>query len=125
MSLGFKNNDPAQTGFQLLEDLSTGYWYSQVLFTALELELFRYLENGVSTALDLASAADCKPKELVRLLKAMERIGLVTEQNKNYCNSQLASLFLVPDKKDFMGDFFLYRQYMHPQWEGLTQKVSA
>ncbi|MBU2452491.1 MAG: methyltransferase domain-containing protein, partial [Proteobacteria bacterium] len=99
------------------------YWYSQVLFTAIELELFRYLENGSSSVEDLAIAAACKPEELLRLLKAMERMGLVMNQNGNFYNTQVAALYLVPDKKDFMGDFFLYRQYMIPQWKSLTQKI--
>lgn len=125
MSFGFKNNDPAHTGFQFLEDLSTAYWYSQVLFTALELELFLFMEKGFCSVEDLSTAATCHPEELVRVLKAMERMGLVTCQEGNFYNAQVASLFLVPGKKEYMGDFFLYRQYMRPQWEKLTQKISS
>jgi predicted metal-binding protein len=124
MSFGFKNNDPAHTDFQFLEDLSMAYWYSQVLFTALELELFRFMEKSFCSVEDLAKAAACNPDELLRLLKAMERIGLVTNQDGNFYNAQVASLFLVPGKKEYMGDFFLYRQYIRPQWEKLTQKIS-
>ncbi|WP_457550994.1 DUF2284 domain-containing protein [Desulfobacula sp.] len=123
MSFGFKNHDPAQTGFQFLEDLSTAYWYSQVLFTALELELFSFLDKGLCSVKDLATAATCDPYQLVRILKAMDCMGLVTIQNDCFYNSQVASLYLVPGKKDYMGNFFLYRQYIRSQWENLTQKV--
>lgn len=125
MSFSFKNINPAHTGFQFLEDLSTAYWYSQVLFTALELELFRFMEKGLCSVKDLAEASTCKEEELARLLKAMERMGLVTCQKEKFYNAQVSSLFLVPGKKDYMGDFFLYRQYMSPQWKKLTQKVSG
>ncbi|OGR23279.1 MAG: hypothetical protein A2277_04210 [Desulfobacterales bacterium RIFOXYA12_FULL_46_15] len=120
-----KNNDPAHTGFQFLEDLSTAYWYSQVLFTALELELFGFMDKGINSVKDLAAAAGCKDDGLARVLKAMQRMGLVISRKGGVYNSQAASYFLVPGKKDYMGDFFLYRKYMRPQWEKLTQKISG
>ncbi len=124
MSFGYKNHDPAHTCFQFLEDLSTAYWYSQVLFTAIELELFSLMEKNFCSVEDLAKTALCNPEELLRLLRAMEGMGLVKSQNGNFYNAQVASLFLVPGKKDYMGDFFLYRQCMRPNWGKLTQKVS-
>lgn len=124
MPSDFKNNDPAHRDFQYLEDLSTAYWYSTVLFTAIELELFFHMEKGLSSTDDLARAALCRETELIRLLRAMERMALVTRHDDQWYNSQVSSLFLVPGKPDYMGDFFLYRQYMRPNWEKLTQKVS-
>ncbi len=125
MTFGFKNNDPAHTGFQFLEDLSTAYWYSQVLFTALELELFKFMDKGLCSPKDLAQALRCDEVDLVRLLTAMKKIGLVTSRNGNFYNTQVASYFLVPGKRDYMGDFFLYRQYMSPCWKKLTRKISG
>ena len=122
--------DPAQTGFQVLENMATAYWTSQVLFTALELELFRHLEAGADTCGSLAEAAGCDPSALARLLEALKSLGLVdgpkdSGRRGQYWNSQVAALYLVPGKPEYMGEFFLYRQYMRPQWETLTQKVSA
>ncbi|WP_022669285.1 DUF2284 domain-containing protein [Desulfospira joergensenii] len=124
MGLGFQEIDPARTGFQFLEDLATAYWYSQVLFTGIELELFKFLEKGISSPEDLAGAADCNFQELIRLLGAMERMGLVSRHKGRFYNSQTASLFLVPGKEEYMGNFFLYRQYIRPHWEDLTRKVA-
>ncbi|MCP3939993.1 MAG: methyltransferase domain-containing protein [Desulfobacteraceae bacterium] len=125
MDFGFKDADPAHTGFQFLEDLSTAYWYSQVLFTALELNLFCFMDQGLCSVDELAKESECQEFELTRLLRAMDRIGLVTCRENSWYNSQVSSIFLVPGKPDYMGDFFLYRQFMHPQWEKLTQKVSG
>jgi hypothetical protein len=50
MPSGFKKNDPAHKDFQYLEDLSTAYWYSTVLFTAIELELFFHMEKGLCSS---------------------------------------------------------------------------
>ena len=120
---GFKEIDPLHLGFQFLENLSTAYWYSQVLFTGIELNLFQFLEQGIVSVKALSREANCHGTELLRLLRAMEGIGLVTCQEDNWYNTQASSLFLVPGKKDYMGQFFLYRKYMRSQWETLTQKI--
>lgn len=125
VNLSFKNNDPAHTGFQFLEDLSTAYWYSEVFFTAIELGLFQLMEKGSNRPDQLAREAQCQPDDLLRLLTAMERMGLITCYKDCFYNSQVASLYLIPGSRDYLGDFFLYRKYMLPQWEALTEKVSA
>lgn len=124
MRTGFKDNDPAHTNFQYLEDLSTAYWYSDVLFAAIELKLFFHMDRGASSPGALAGAAQCRKSHLLRLLRSMEGMALVTCHGNNWYNSQVSSLFLVPGKPDYMGDFFLYRKYMRPNWEKLTRKVS-
>ncbi len=124
MAFGFKNVNPAHTSFQFLEDLSTAYWYSQVLFTGLELHLFQYMDQVFCSIATLAREANCQEIELLRLLRAMERTGLVTCREESWTNTQVSSLFLVPGKKDYMGNFFLYRQYMRPQWDTLTQRIA-
>ncbi|MCF8028151.1 MAG: DUF2284 domain-containing protein [Desulfobacteraceae bacterium] len=121
---GHTHKDPAHTGFQFLEDLSTAYWYSHVLFSALELDLFRHLEAGADTCGKLSDAADCRPEELARMLAAMKAVGLVHGREGKYWNTQAASLYLVPGKPGYMGEFFLYRRYMRPKWEGLTGAVA-
>ena len=123
MPFGFKQNNPSH-GFQFLENLSTAYWYSQVLFTGIELKLFQRMEQGLSSVETLAKETNCHCPELLRLLRAMAGTGLVTCREEKWYNTQASSRFLVPGKPDYMGDFFLYRKYMRPQWETLTQKVS-
>lgn len=125
MTFGFKNNDPAQTGFQFLEDISTAYWYSQVLFTALELELFGFIDQGIDTVDGLAKAAACKHAELARLLRATQSIGLIGFHENRFYNTQTAASFLVPGKDTYLGDFFLYRRYMRPNWHHLTARVTG
>jgi predicted metal-binding protein/2-polyprenyl-3-methyl-5-hydroxy-6-metoxy-1,4-benzoquinol methylase len=125
MTFGFKNNDPAQTGFQFLEDLSTAYWYSQVLFTALDLKLFGLIDKGIDTVDGLAKAAACKHAELARLLRAMQSIGLIGSYEDRVYNTQTASSFLIPGTDAYLGDFFLYRRYMRPNWQNLTTQVAA
>lgn len=124
MKLPFQDADPAHSDFQYLEDLSTAYWYSEVLFAALELKLFELLEKGFSRLDTIARAASCHESELHRLLKVLERLELVHQAKGEWFNSQVARIFLVPGQESYLGDFLLYRRYLQPKWKELVQKVS-
>ncbi|MCF6248861.1 MAG: DUF2284 domain-containing protein [Desulfobacula sp.] len=122
---GFKKSDPAHTDFQYLEDLSCAYWYSEVLFAALELKIFMYIDKGAASLQSLAKEALCNESELFRLLRCMERMTLVVSYEDKWSNCQVSSMYLVPDKEAYMGDFFLYRHYMRPNWAKLSESVSS
>jgi predicted metal-binding protein/SAM-dependent methyltransferase len=123
MKLPFQEADPAHTDFQYLEDLSTAYWYSEVLFAALELKLFELLEHGFFTLEELAAAACCGKHQLSRLLMSLERLELVHQEGGKWFNSQVVRLYLVPESSWYMGDFLLYRRLLQPQWMELMHRV--
>lgn len=120
---GFFNADPGNDGFQYIEDLATAYWYSEVLFTAIDLKLFMHLDQGANTVASLTEAASCRELELYRLLRSLERLALISCSDTYWMNNPVAARYLVPGQSDYMGDFFLYRRYMQPQWSRLTEKV--
>lgn len=121
---GFNKKDPAHTDYQYLEDIATAYWQSEVLFAALDLKLFQYIDQGASTLNSLAQAAQCNSNDLHRMLRALERMELVCRQNDHWFNSQISTLYLVPGRLCYMGNFFLYRRYMKPNWKNLAQHLS-
>jgi len=122
--LSFQNADPAHIDFQYLEDLATAYWYSEVIFTALDLQIFRYLNKDPLKLKNLAEKTGCNPGELHRLLRALKSLSLVHHLDGKWCNSQLAGLYLIPEKDSYIGDFLLYRRFMKPKWSKLTKKVA-
>ncbi len=123
--LPFQGADPAHVTFQYLEDLSTAYWFSEVLFASIELNLFDIIEKNYPRTDELAEAAECKKNELKRLLTVLGSMKLIMQDDtKHWINSQAAGKFLLPDSESYMGDFFLYRKDMHVGWKTLTQKVS-
>jgi predicted metal-binding protein len=125
MKLPFQDADPAHEDFQYLEDLSTAYWYSEVLFAGLELKLFDLLEHGCSGLEELATASCSGKLELLRLLEALERLELIHREAEVWFNSQVARLYLVPGSPSYMGDFFLYRRRLQPTWMDLASRVSG
>lgn len=123
--LPFTEGDPAAKGLQFLENIATGYWYSQVLFTAIELDLFSCLASGNTFPATIASATGCRSHELGRLLRALEKMKLVICHDGLWMNSVAAARYLVRGTPDYIGEFFLYRQFMQPNWQQLTERVQG
>lgn len=122
-TLPFHTADPAHADFQYLEDLATGYWYSEVLFAALELKLFDILD-GTGQEIDaLAAASGSDPRLLLRLLRVLKRLALIGEADGVWFNNPSARHHLVASRSTYMGDFFLYRRYMKTGWQGLAARI--
>ena len=118
------DSDQQQNGSQALEDLACAYWLSDVLFAALELQLFTHLEAGPTLA-ELTRSANCLKSPLARLLEALAQLGLVHEENGRWHNQPLASRHLVAGTADYLGDFLLYRRYLQEPWQGLATAVAG
>jgi predicted metal-binding protein/2-polyprenyl-3-methyl-5-hydroxy-6-metoxy-1,4-benzoquinol methylase len=120
----FLDADLSLTSFQFLEDLSTAYWFSQALFSAIELGIFDCIEHAFPTTAELAGLSSCKVLELTRLLTVLERMELIMQVDGHWSNSQIITLYLTKTSSSYMGNFLLYRKYMQDGWQTLTQKVS-
>jgi predicted metal-binding protein len=113
------------TGAQYLEDLATGYWFSEVLFAAVELEVFSLLEPEGLTTAELAGALVMPAPGLGRFLKALSALGLVVGDGGSYFNTQLASNYLVAGKPNYQGDSILWRQGLKSGWQDLVECLKA
>jgi predicted metal-binding protein len=122
-ALRFRLADPAHADFQYLEDLATGYWYSEVLFAALELKLFDILDETERDLDSLAEASGSDPGLLSRLLRVLERLALVGEAGGVWFNNPVATQYLIASRPNFLGDFLLYRQYMKSGWQEISARI--
>jgi predicted metal-binding protein len=121
--LPFQDADPSHLDFQYIEDLSTAYWYSEILFAALDIRLFDFLGRDGKDIGSLRKAMGGDASALARLLIALERIGLVEKSNGTWFNSQATARYLMESSPDYMGACFLYRRYMQKEWQGLAGKL--
>ena len=117
--LAFRDYDAQTAGPQYLEDLATGYWFSEVLFTAVEMDLFSHVGAKGATVDGLSQALDANPRGLRRFLHALEKMGLVTHDGQRYFNTKLSNNYLVSGKELYQGDSILWRKYLHPGWQGM------
>jgi len=124
MNISFKNFNPSGPEFQYLEDLATAYWYSEVLFTSIELDLFDLIEKGHQTIDALSKAASCKVEALNRMTNVLECLELIHFTEKGWVNGHAARLYLIRESDRYMGNFLLYRKYMKQGWEGIREKIT-
>lgn len=123
MNLPHQKADIAWEGFQRLEDLATAYWYSEVLFASLDLNIFGLLEDSPSAAGQLAAKTGYDPDALSRFLSALAAAGLIAEHEGFFSNGPLASRFLVPKSGAYLGDLLLYRRYLRSHWQRLGPRI--
>ena len=57
--------------------------------TAVQLDLFRLLEDRPASATDLARRLDAQERGLDRLLQALDALGYVQQQNGHYVNTDM------------------------------------
>jgi predicted metal-binding protein len=123
MNLPHQNADVAFEGFQRLEDMATAYWYSEVLFTSLELNIFGLLADCPAAVDRLALRTGYDADALSRFLNALVALGLVVEYEGVFSNAPLASRYLTPGNGAYLGDFLLYRRYLSPHWQRLGARI--
>ena len=112
-------------GPQYLEDLATGYWFSEALFAAVELEIFTLLEPGGMTTAQLAGALNMPAPGLGRFLQALCAISLVVCDQGSYYNTKLASNYLVVGKSHYQGETILWRKGLKSGWQDLAKSLKA
>lgn len=123
MELLHQKADIAREDFQFLEDLATAYWYSEVLFAALELEICGLLAQGPCLPEELATRCGCDLDGLRRLLAALVSLGIIVEDKGKFENGPLAARYLVPGRRSYAGDFLRYRRYLVPHWQRLASRI--
>ncbi len=119
------NHDPSGAGPQYLEDLATGYWVSEVFFTAMEMDLFTLLEPVGKSAVQAAGELGCAPATFSRFLHALCAIGLLTTDGRIFVSTQPAREHLVRGRSGYLGDSILWRRYLQPNWRGLGDCLKA
>jgi predicted metal-binding protein/ubiquinone/menaquinone biosynthesis C-methylase UbiE len=123
MKLPHQNADIASEGFQRLEDLATAYWYSEVLFAALELNIFGLLGAGPAAVPELAASSGYDDDGLGRLLASLVALGLLVEHEGRFSNGSLAARYLVPGRGAYLGDFLRYRRLLTAHWPRLAARI--
>lgn len=125
MKLPFQDGDPALRDWQYLEDLATGYWYAEIFFAALELNIFQVIGSDGLTIEELLAATSWKRQPLGRFLEALGKLELIQQFEGRWYNSQLANKYLLAGSREYLGDFLLYRRYLKTGWQKLAAEVSG
>ncbi len=86
-----------------INDLATGFTRSQILFAAVNGDVFSLLEEE-RTAGDVAAAHDWSPRGARMLLDGLVALDLVNKAVGGYRNAPVASACLVPGCQAYQGN---------------------
>lgn len=123
--LPFFDFDPQESDAQYLEDLATGYWFSEALFTAVELDIFSLLDQEESSADRIALLLELDAPGVERFLNALCSMGLLTRSGGSFYNTGIASSYLVKGKAGYQGNSILWRKYLAAPWGNLKDSLKA
>lgn len=111
--------------FEYLLQLSSAYWKSQVLFTAIELDIFTAIGNKHLAAKELAHIINAKATATEKILDALVSLDLLVKQEKLYQNSPIANSYLIKGKPFYQGDAIHHFNNIAENWTMLSQTVKT
>jgi len=104
--------------------VTTGFWASQALMTAVELRIFTVLFGGPKTAADVATEVGADPVALEALLDANCALGFLHRQGDRYRNDDVSNQFLVEGSPGSYVDLVrCMRDPLYHLWENLSDTV--
>lgn len=116
--------DALVTPAQIIDDL----WApraTQVLVTAVELDVFSRLAEGGRTASEVAAAIGAPPRGVTHLLDALTGLGYLDKEPPRYVLAEVARRFLVRDSPSYLGDMCRETRLLWSSWARLTEVVRS
>ncbi len=110
------------SAYNIIQELSIGFQKSQILFTAVELDIFTVLGDNEKTAQDIASIINVNSKYLERLLDALVAVRLLDKRIYCYKNTELSLEHLVKTSPNYYG-FLLHNADLWKSWGTLTSVI--
>jgi ubiquinone/menaquinone biosynthesis C-methylase UbiE len=113
---------PAESPQAILE-ATWAFAATQVVCTALELDLFTCLEEGPATLADLARETGSSTRGLRILLGALVGMKFLERSGERYLPLPVASLYLSKKSPSYLGGLVLHSRQLQPNWARLTGVV--
>lgn len=104
-------------------NLALGYQASQVLFAAINLDLFTILERGAKGISDIAAQVESDEGALSRLLDTLVSFNLLEEKKGFFCNAKRSSQYLVKGKKNYLGNAIHHGMNLWDFWKQLDEQI--
>lgn len=97
------------------------YQEAQLLFSAIRLNIFSYLDTPMTSDM-IAAELNCDKRQIELLLLTLVSCGLISRLGDFYTNTSETKEFLSRSSKVFLGDALLFRERM-TSLDNLDQKV--
>jgi 2-polyprenyl-3-methyl-5-hydroxy-6-metoxy-1,4-benzoquinol methylase len=106
-----------------LMELAWSFTRTQILNTALELDIFTQIDQGNHTAHDIASSLGADERGVRMLLNALAGLNLVEKHGDRYSLPEMSRTFLSQSSPAYMAEFLRHTDLITPAWSNLTQVV--
>lgn len=118
-------NDRAHPPVERLREISTAYWKSQALFTALRLNLFKTMGEKTLSVKELCPALRVEPHGLEPLLVSLAALGLLRQTDRGYSVPEEYRPYLAKEGgKDFSGAI-AHMDHLQANWQRLEEAVRS
>lgn len=108
---------------ELVQNIHWSFARSQVLLSAMELDIFSLIHAGNTTTEKIARPLGSNHRAVRILLDALVGIGLLGKTRGNYKLTPESKNFLVKGESQYLGQSVLGSPPFHRYWENLTQVV--
>lgn len=104
----------------------TGFWVTQTLAVAVELDVFTLVSKGVNTVEDVAAQLAAKARPVEMLLNALVALELLEKRGQKYRNTAVSEAFLVAGSPGYYGDLIaMMTKRNYVTWGNLKESVLA
>lgn len=107
----------------ILMQLAFAFTQTKILHSAVELDLFTLLDEGVNTAAEIAQAAKANERGVRMLLNALTGLKVIDKSGERYTLTDAARTFLSKKSPAYMGDWVLHMEQLNEPWDHLTEIV--
>ena len=107
-----------------VNELSRQFWNSAILRAGIKLGIFPLLEETALTSEEVSRRLDANPRFVEAFLEACVALGILDKLgDQGYRCSAMSSAFLVPGKREYVGDLALHiTNYWHT-WGNLDRLI--
>jgi len=117
-----ESTDSPEVGLQQLLDIATGFWRSQVLFSAVECGVFGALVDGPATLAELQERTGLHERAARDLLDSLGALGLLLREGDRYRNAPVTERHLDRKQPGYVGGFLMFMsKSLYPAWGRLPE----
>ena len=114
---------PVDLEAERVNELARNFWYSAILRAGIKLDVFSLLEDQPLTYHEVAQHLNASPRYAHAFLDSCVALDLLETTGDKYANSSLASKFLVPARKEYVGDHALHHTNTWASWGRLDEII--
>ncbi|WKY42861.1 DUF2284 domain-containing protein [Eubacteriaceae bacterium ES2] len=118
--------DPQSDGFNYINEISTAYVLSDVLNTALSLNLFMLISEYDESGIDIETLSKKLELPLISLqefMRLLKNLGFLFEWKESYSNSLLTKQYLLPESPDYAADLVHVNEAKRLKWNNLKNAL--